>query len=184
MTIISPVDEKTARELRAGQVVFLDGIVITGRDEMHVLALSRQGPEELNGATLFHCGPIMLFKDGKWEVIAAGPTTSARMNSVAPEIIRKYGIRAMIGKGGMSDEVMKAMKEVGCVYLAAIGGAAVSLAERLTTIDVHWEDLGMAEAMWKFKAEALGPLVVAMDARGNSIYKEIDAKINAPSDHY
>ncbi|MCL2607325.1 MAG: FumA C-terminus/TtdB family hydratase beta subunit [Methanomassiliicoccaceae archaeon] len=178
MKITSPLDEKTARGLKTGQVVFLNGIVMTGRDEMHMRALSRPA-EGLNGATLFHCGPIMLLKDGKWEVIAAGPTTSARMDSAAPEIIRKYRIRAMIGKGGMSDDVLKAMKEVGCVYLAAIGGAAVSLAEGLTAIGVHWEDLGMAEAMWKFKAENLGPLVVAMDADGKSIYKEIASKTDS-----
>jgi len=179
MMINSPMDESTVRKLELGQVVHVNGEIITGRDGMHMRALSSKDvPEELNGATLFHCGPIMSKKGGKWHAIAAGPTTSARMNSMEPDMIRRFGIRAIIGKGGMSGEVLKAMKETGCVYLAAIGGAAVSLAEGLSeVIGAEWEDLGMAEAMWKFKADRLGPLVVAMDANGNNIYDRVDAKV-------
>jgi fumarate hydratase subunit beta len=178
-TITSPANERTVRALKKGQVVFVSGNVITGRDEMHMRALSsKKVPEELNGSTLFHCGPIMIKEDGEWKAIAAGPTTSARMNTMEAEMIRRFRIRMIIGKGGMSDDVLKAMKEVGCVYLAAIGGAAVSLAECLRTRGVIWEDLGMAEAMWLFDAERLGPLVVAMDADGNSIYDDVRSKVS------
>ena len=173
------MDENTVRNLKLGETVYLRGLIITGRDEMHMRALSsKEVPPELYGATLFHCGPIMAEKNGKMDVIAAGPTTSARMNSMEAEMIRRFGIRAIIGKGGMSDDVLGAMKEIGCVYLAAIGGAAVSLAEGLNeTVGVKWEDLGMAEAMWKFKAERFGPLIVAMDANGNSIYENVENKV-------
>jgi fumarate hydratase subunit beta len=180
MIITSPISERTARELRIGQTVYIDGSIITGRDKVHMLSLSQKKglPEELNGATLFHCGPI-ISKDGNGrKVIAAGPTTSARLNSLAAEMITRFKIRAVIGKGGMSDEVLKAMKETGCVYLAAVGGAAVSLAEGLTCTGAEWEDLGMAEAMWKFSAERFGPLVVAMDAHGNSIYSDVSSKVS------
>ena len=179
MMITSPMDESTVRNLRLGETVYLRGSIITGRDEMHMRALSvREVPKELYGATLFHCGPIMSEKNGRADVIAAGPTTSARMNSMGAEMIRRFGIRAIIGKGGMSDDVLKAMEETGCVYLAAIGGAAVSLAEGLNeTVGVKWEDLGMAEAMWEFEAERFGPLIVAMDAHGNSIYKKVESKV-------
>ncbi|MCL2143600.1 MAG: fumarate hydratase C-terminal domain-containing protein, partial [Methanomassiliicoccaceae archaeon] len=131
ITITSPMDESTARGLKLRETVYLSGTVVTGRDKVHMRALSpgTDAPECLNGATLFHCGPIVVRDGSKMKVIAAGPTTSARMNSMAPEMIRRYGIRAVIGKGGMSDEVLQVMSEVGCVYLAAIGGAAVSLAE-------------------------------------------------------
>ena len=180
MILSSPMDEKTVRGLKAGQTVYLTGTVITGRDAMHMRALSQKDVKELRGATLFHCGPIIVREKNGWKVIAAGPTTSARMNSLAPEMIRRYGIRAVIGKGGMSDDVLKAMKDVGCVYLAAIGGAAVSLAEGLNKVTgVKWEDLGMAEAMWKFDAERLGPLIVAMDAHGNSLYNDVRKKTDA-----
>jgi fumarate hydratase subunit beta len=178
--ITSPLTEKTVKELRAGDVVFISGTVVTGRDEMHMRALSTKdaAPEGLMGSTLFHCGPIMKFEDGSWKVIAAGPTTSARMNTLEGKMIQRYGIRAVIGKGGMSDEVLKVMKKEGCVYLAAVGGAAVSLAEGLKVIGAEWEDLGMAEAMWRFEADRFGPLVVAMDAHGNSIYKDVRSKVD------
>jgi fumarate hydratase subunit beta len=174
------MDERTVRGLKIGQTVYVSGPIVTGRDAAHMRALSlKENIPDLNGATLFHCGPIMVRENNGWKAVAAGPTTSARMNSLGPEMIRRYGIRAVIGKGGMSDDVLRAMKETGCVYLAAIGGAAVSLAESLdTAAGVEWEDLGMAEAMWKFRADRLGPLVVAMDAHGNSLYKTIRSKVD------
>ncbi|MDR0779009.1 MAG: FumA C-terminus/TtdB family hydratase beta subunit [Methanomassiliicoccaceae archaeon] len=179
ITIHSPADERTVRNLELGQVVHIDGTIITGRDEMHMRALSSKNvPKELNFATLFHCGPIMI-RDGKeWKAIAAGPTTSARMDTMEAEMIERFKIRIIIGKGGMSDDVLKAMKDNGCVYLAAIGGAAVSLAECLRCTGIEWEELGMAEAMWKFTAKQFGPLVVAMDAHGNSLYKNVGSKVN------
>ena len=161
-----------------GQVVFLSGRIITGRDAMHARALSSNDvTDDLNGATLFHSGPIVAREDNGWKVIAAGPTTSSRMDHLMAEMIRRHGIRAVIGKGGMSEDVLEEMANTGCVYLAAVGGTAVSLAEGLKVIGVKWEDLGMAEAMWTLEAERLGPLTVAMDAKGNSIYKDVGSKV-------
>jgi len=178
MTLISsPIDERTVRGLKLGQTVFLTGRMVTGRDAVHTRALSSDGVTKVpEGATLFHCGPIVLREDDGWKVIAAGPTTSSRMDPCGAEMIRRHRIRAVIGKGGMSDEVLEEMGRTGCVYLAAVGGAAVSLAEGLNVIGVEWEDLGMAEAMWTFEAERFGPLIVAMDACGNSIYKDVRSK--------
>lgn len=180
-TLQAPLSEKDVRSLKLGDVVFLSGPVITGRDELHIRALDylKEGksvPEELKGCVLYHCGPIMKKDDdGDWEVVAAGPTTSARMNSLESEMIRSFGIRAIIGKGGMADDVAKTMAEEGCVYLAATGGTAVTLAEGLCRVDgVEWLDLGMAEAMWKFDTNKLGPLIVAIDAEGNSLYKKVN----------
>ncbi len=177
--ISSPLSLEVVKGLKLGEVVSISGPVITGRDEMHIRALeySKEGkdvPSAINNAVLYHCGPIMRKVGNEWSVVAAGPTTSARMNDLEPDMIREFSIRAIIGKGGMSQEVSKAMKEVGCVYLAATGGAAVSLAEGLSgVIGVEWEDLGMAEAMWMFDAKNLGPLVVAMDSHGNSLYEDV-----------
>jgi fumarate hydratase subunit beta len=140
--------------------------------------LGRPIPDGLKEAVLFHTGPIML-KDGNgWKVVAAGPTTSARLDSLEPDLIRRYGIRAIIGKGGMSKEVGNTMKETGCVYMAAVGGTAVSIAGSVTEVcGAEWLDLGMAEAMWKFKVERLGPLTVAMDSEGNSLYENVRSKL-------
>lgn len=167
--------------------MFLNGPVITGRDEMHIRALEydREGrpvPEDIRGSVLFHCGPIMVQKeDGSWSVIAAGPTTSARMNKLEPEMIERFGIRAIIGKGGMSKDVAQAMAKCGCVYLAATGGAAVSLADGLATCNgCEWLDLGMAEAMWRFKSNKFGPFIVAMDANGESLYEKVNSSLVRP----
>ena len=174
MNITSPISEKTARSLTLGETVSLSGDIIIARDKVHMRAMTTDDgvSERLRGATVFHCGPIMSDAGG-WKVVAAGPTTSSRMNSLAPDFIRKYGVRAIIGKGGMSEKVSDAMREVGCVYLAATGGTAVSLAEGLTVQGVDWEDLGMAEALWRMRADGLGPLIVAMDSKGNSLYENV-----------
>lgn len=180
----TPLKEEDVRSLKLGEVVYLNGPVITGRDEMHIRALEykKEGkdvPEEINGAVVYHCGPIMMKDDeGMWHVIAAGPTTSARMNKLEADMISEFKIRAIVGKGGMSEEVGAAMKKEGCVYLAATGGAAVTLAEGLCFVrGVEWLDLGMAEAVWKFNANKFGPLIVAMDADGNSLYKQVNESL-------
>lgn len=178
-SIQSPMDEATVRSLKVGEVVNITGKVITARDEAHIRAMEyldegKDVPDCLFGCTLYHCGPIIVENEGGYELIAAGPTTSARMNSLEPRFIKEFGVRAIIGKGGMSSEVAEAMKECGCVYLAATGGAAVTLAEGLSRVEgVEWKDLGMAEAVWRFDSNHLGPLVVAMDCHGNSLYEDV-----------
>ena len=179
----TPLTEKAVRELKIGDMVYLTGDVITGRDEMHmrVMEYSSQGKpvlEWLRGSALYHCGPIIIKNGEKWKAVAAGPTTSARMDSMEPDMIRRFGIRAIIGKGGMSKETGDAMREVGCVYLSAVGGAAISLAESIAEVrGVEWEDMGMAEAAWRFRVERMGPLIVAMDARGGSLYENVRSKL-------
>ena len=187
MNIIDlPLSEKDVRKLKLGDVVYVRGPMITGRDEMHIRALElrREGKETpscIDESVLFHCGPIMKKEESGWSVVAAGPTTSARMNKLEAEMIRSFKIRAIIGKGGMTKEVGEAMKEVGCVYLAATGGAAVTLAEGITKVDgIEWEDLGMAEAIWKLDAGRFGPLVVVMDAEGNSLYEKVKDSLVYP----
>ena len=180
----TPLSEEDVRSLKLGETVYLSGPIITGRDEMHIRALeySEQGkdvPDCLNNAVIFHCGPIMRQRDdGTWAVVAAGPTTSARMNKLEPDMIPTFNIRAIIGKGGMSRETADAMRNYGCVYLAATGGAAVSLAEGLDRcVGCEWGDLGMAEAMWRFEANRLGPLIVAIDANGESLYDRVNGSL-------
>lgn len=182
--LYTPLDEKTVRSLKLGEIVNITGPVVTGRDEVHIRALEyldegKEVPVCLNEAALYHCGPIMKQnQDGTWSVVAAGPTTSARMNALEPRFIREFKIRAIIGKGGMSKEVAEAMKEVGCVYLAATGGVAVTYAEGLARVTGHdWADLGMPEALWQFQTKSLGPLIVAIDANGNSLYEAVKEKV-------
>jgi fumarate hydratase subunit beta len=141
---------------------------------MRILEYLRQGkriPFDLKGGVLYHCGPLTRKRNDKWEVVSAGPTTSARMNDQTPELVRRLGVKAIVGKGGMSGKVSDALKKHGCVYLAFTGGAGALAASKIRkVVDVFWPDLSLPEAVWVLEVSRFGPLVVAMDAGGNSIY--------------
>jgi len=179
----TPLSEEDIRKLRVGDIVYLDGIVYTGRDEVHIHALEglkegKKPPVDFDGAALFHCGPVMRKKDGQWEVVAAGPTTSSRMNSMEPDFIEKFHVRAIIGKGGMSQPTVDAMQRYGAVYLSLTGGAAALAAQGLKTVKgVEWSELGMPEAIWIIDAEGFGPLLVGIDSHGNSIYSDVEKAV-------
>jgi len=179
----TPISESDARALKAGETIYLDGVVYTGRDEVHIHALEhfekgQKIPVDFRGAALFHCGPIMKKVGDKWEVVAAGPTTSSRMNSLEPQFIEKFRPGAIIGKGGMSQPTIDAMKTFGCVYLAITGGAAVLAAKGIKSVSgVEWFELGMPEAIWIMNADNFGPLTVAIDAHGNSLFADVNTKV-------
>ncbi len=179
----TPLSEADVRALDLGEIVHLDGIILTGRDEVHIHALEylekgKKLPVDFKGAALFHCGPIMRKVGDRWEVVAAGPTTSSRMNSLEPQFIEKFRPGAIIGKGGMSQPTVDAMKKYGCVYLAITGGAAVLAANGIKNVHgVEWYELGMPEAIWIMEADNFGPLTVAIDAKGNSMFADVAAKV-------
>ncbi|MFP4545910.1 MAG: FumA C-terminus/TtdB family hydratase beta subunit [Methanomassiliicoccales archaeon] len=179
----TPIPKEEVRSLGIGDIVHLDGTLFTGRDEMHIRALerAREGkelPVDLENAVVFHCGPLVVRHGEEWRVVAAGPTTSARMNSLEPDFIREFGVSAIIGKGGMSSATVEAMREHGCVYLAMTGGAAALAARNIKgVVSLHWEDLGVPEAIWELEVESFGPLTVAIDAHGNSLYEEVGRNV-------
>ncbi|GIX50323.1 MAG: hypothetical protein KatS3mg132_517 [Limisphaera sp.] len=174
----TPLTEEQVRALRVGDEVSLTGIVYTGRDAVHkYLHEGGSLPEGVNlrDGVLYHCGPVMLREpDGSWRCAAAGPTTSIREEPYQADIIRKFGIRAVIGKGGMGARTLAACKECGAVYLHAVGGAAQVLAERVRRVrDVYFlEQFGAPEAIWVLEVEDF-PAVVTMDAHGRSLHDEI-----------
>jgi len=180
-----PLTEGAVRGLKLGDTVFLTGTFVTARDEAHIHALDalKTGhpvPFEFKDSAVFHCGPIAReVSKGKWEIVAAGPTTSTRMNSLEPDFLRKFRPRAIIGKGGMSKPTVDAMMEVGAVYLAITGGAAVVAAKGIKEVKaVHWlEELGMPEALWVLEGKDFGPMTVAIDAHGNSMFDRVDAQV-------
>lgn len=170
--LTTPLD---VRDLKVGDIVSITGTIYTARDETHLRLLEESSPVNLEGAVIFHCGPIVRRTDEGWEVVAAGPTTSSRMNSLEPEIIKRFKIRGIIGKGGMDEETLNAMEKYGCVYLAMTGGAALLAVKSIERVEaVYWLDLGIPEAMWVFNVRDFGPMVVAMDTKGRNIYADVD----------
>jgi len=180
----APFDEAKIRALRVGDAVEISGVVFTGRDAVHKY-LHEGGalPEavQLRDGLLYHCGPVVMKEaSGDWRVTAAGPTTSIREEPYQAEIIRDFGVRGVIGKGGMGEKTLAACREFGCVYLHAVGGAAQVLAECVKRVrGVHLlEKFGSPEAIWELEVQGF-PAVVTMDAHGNSLHREVLAASQA-----
>ncbi|NPA75718.1 MAG: fumarate hydratase [Euryarchaeota archaeon] len=167
-----------ARKYKVGDVIYITGNVILARDEAHKKLLEEGAPLELKGSVIYHCGPVVTKKNGEWKVIAAGPTTSIRMEIFEDEFIARFHPAIIVGKGGMGERTLKALKEHGAVYAAYTGGCGALAAERIKGVkEVHFlDELGIPEAVWVFNVEEFGPLVVAMDSHGNSIYDDVDEK--------
>jgi fumarate hydratase class I len=174
ISIQAPLSEEAVRRLKVGDVVLVQGEVFTGRDAVHAHLMKHEPPVDLRGAILYHCGPVALREDGRWRITAAGPTTSMREEPYQGEIIRRYGVRAVIGKGGMGPKTLAAMKEYGAVYLNAIGGAAQYYARCIEEVlDVHLLEFGIPEAMWHLRVKDF-PAIVTMDAHGNSLHEDVE----------
>jgi len=177
----TPLASETVSRLSVGQEVLLSGTVITARDAAHRYLVEREDgdgmPFDLEGAVIYHCGPLMRRSPSGWEAVSAGPTTSARMDIYEARVIERYGIRAVLGKGGMGQATGQALREAGAVYLVAAAGAGAILAKRIVTVKGVWklEEFGEPEAMWELEVANL-PAVVAMDSKGGNIYSEIEAR--------
>jgi len=174
VVLTAPLTEEKVRALKVGDVVLIRGEMYTGRDAVHAHLMKNPPPVDLNGAVLYHCGPVMMKNGEKWSVKAAGPTTSIREEPYQADVIKRYGVRAVIGKGGMGAKTSAAMKEFGAVYLNAIGGAAQYYARTVhDVIDVNLLDFGVPEAMWHLRVENF-PAIVTMDAHGNSLHADVE----------
>lgn len=171
----APITEEKIRELKVGDVVHINGMMYTGRDAIHKYLSDNDAPVDLEGQIIYHCGPVMLKdEDGNWHVKAAGPTTSIREEPYQGDIMKKFGIRAVIGKGGMGPKTLKALNEHGGVYLNAIGGAAQYYADCIKSVEgVDLMQFGIPEAMWHLKVEGF-TAVVTMDSHGNSLHADVD----------
>ncbi len=175
----TPLSTKDIKDLTVGDIVFLSGKIFTARDETHkkMLELKKKGkkipfnPKEL---VLFHCGPVARKEKNKWVIVSAGPTTSIRMESFESEFLSLFGVKMIIGKGGMGKETLKTLKKTGAVYAHFTGGAGALAAKSIKKVeDVYFlEELGIPEALWILKVENFGPLIVTMDAKGNSFYEK------------
>jgi len=174
-----PLPEENIRALKIGDVVYLTGHIYTARDMAHLkirelLDAGLPLPKDFHGAAVFHAGPVCLQNpDGTWQLNVIGPTTSIRMEPHA-NVVGELGIKAVIGKGGMTQDTLDACAKYGYVYLQAAPGCAATLAQGIRSVyDVTWLEMGMPEALWDLEAVEFGPLVVGMDTHGQSIYKNL-----------
>ena len=174
-----PLTEDAARSLHAGDMVLISGMIVTGRDKLHNYLFTERPPKELipfhlDGSVIYHCGPIVKKTGQGFQLIAAGPTTSMRIEMYESRIMSEYGIRGIMGKGGMGRQTLRALQENGCVYLHTIGGAAVYLAGCVQQVADVWklDEFGMTEAMWLFNVKDF-PAIVTMDSHGRSLHDEL-----------
>jgi len=174
-----PLSEEAVRALKVGDVVLVRGEMFTGRDNVHAHLMKNPPPVDLRGAVLYHCGPVMLKQGEEWSVKAAGPTTSSREEPYQADIIRRYGVRAVVGKGGMGAKTLAALKDAGAVYLNAIGGAAQYYARTVEKVlGVHLMEFGIPEAMWRLRVHDFAA-IVTMDAHGNSLHADVEKTTGA-----
>jgi fumarate hydratase class I len=170
----APLTEDQVRSLKVGDVVLISGEVFTGRDAVHAYLMKNPPPVDLHGAVLYHCGPVMLKEGDEWKVKAAGPTTSIREEPYQAHVIKEYGVRAVIGKGGMGKKTLAALKEYGAVYLNGIGGAAQYYARSIEKVlGVNLLEFGLPEAMWQLRVNNF-VAIVTMDAHGNSLHADVE----------
>lgn len=170
-----PFTEASVRELRAGEMVQLSGLIFTGRDRLHK-HLSEGGscPVSLRDGALYHCGPVVVPEPGGWRVVAAGPTTSVREEPYMAGVIERHTVRLIIGKGGMGAATQAACVRFGCAYLQAVGGAAALLAQRIRRVAgvSFLEAFGATEALWQLEVEGF-EAVVGMDAHGRNLFDDV-----------
>ena len=176
--INTPLNDETVSRLHTGDIIYLSGTVFTARDEAHIELLKHGGIPgfDMTGLVLYHCGPVMKQVDARWKIVSAGPTTSFRMETLEPKFLDRFDVKAIIGKGGMGPLTLEALRKHNAVYVSFTGGAGALAARGLGEVKaVHYlEELGMPEAVWVFDARDFGPLVVSMDAHGNSLYADVN----------
>jgi fumarate hydratase subunit beta len=175
----APIDEAHVREPRVGDSVYISGLMITARDQAHRRALEyfRTGkpvPVSFRESVVFHCGPIAVNDGSQWKIVAAGPTTSTRMEPYEAEFIQTFRPRIFVGKAGMGSKTAEAAKRFGALYCDFTGGAAVLAAEKIRAVKgVEWYDLGMPEALWILEVEEFGPATVTINSHGNNLHEVV-----------
>jgi tartrate/fumarate subfamily iron-sulfur-dependent hydro-lyase beta chain len=180
----TPLDKNEILKLKLQDTVYITGKLFTARDECHLkmLEIHKEGEEipfNPGEMVLYHCGPVVKKENKKWKIISAGPTTSIRMELIEDEFLKSFKISMIIGKGGMGDKTLKALKDVGAVYAHYTGGVGALAAKAIDKIlnVFYLDELGMPEAAWILDVNEFGPLTITMDAHGNSLYSNLDKRV-------
>ena len=180
----TPVTDEDLKDIKIGDVIYLNGHIITCRDVAHrrLIELGRELPVDLKGGAIFHAGPIVRKIEGtddKYEMVSIGPTTSMRMEKFEKEFIEQTGVKIIVGKGGMgvnTEAGCRENKALHCVFPAGCAVVAATCVEEIEA--VHWLDLGMPEALWVSRVKEFGPLIVSIDAEGNNIFEQNKVEFN------
>ena len=175
----TPLHVEETAQLTIGDTVYISGTIYTARDSAHKRMVKEGSPVNLDGAVIFHAGPIILKENKGYKMVAIGPTTSTRMNPYQSEVLDK-GVKAVIGKGGMDRATQTALQKNGAVFLTAVGGCAALYVKSIIKVkSVKWIDLGIPEAVWELEVKDFGPLFVTMDSHGGNLYEQVRKKISA-----
>ncbi|MBR4079330.1 MAG: L(+)-tartrate dehydratase subunit beta [Christensenellaceae bacterium] len=185
--LTTPITAKDIEDLNVGDVIFLNGHIVTCRDVGHrrVIEEGLECPVDLNGGAILHAGPIVrkLEEDGKYEMVSVGPTTSMRMEKFEKEFIEKTGVKLVVGKGGMGPKTMEGCKEFKALHCVFPAGCAVVAAKEVEEIErVEWTDLGMPESLWVCRVKEFGPLIVSIDTNGRNLFEENKVVFNQKKD--
>ena len=178
----TPIGDE-AKQLRVGDIIYITGTIITARDAAHrrtleTLSKGEKLPVDFKGLVVYHMGPVVRKKEGRWEIISAGPTTSARLEAYEAEFLEKTGAKIVIGKGGMGPKTAEACKRLGTAYAIYTGGAGALAAIGIREVlGVEWLDLGSPEALWILDVVDFGPLTVIIDPEGHNYYEEMRTKV-------
>ena len=174
--LTTPVTAENIKDLRIGDIVYLTGCLVTGRDDVHhrVVHEHMKCPVDFKDIAIFHAGPIIRpLENDKFEMVSVGPTTSMRMEKFEYEFVKETGVRVIIGKGGMKENTERACKEFGAIHCVFPAGCAVVAATEVERIaEHHWDELGMPETLWCNKVKEFGPLIVSIDAEGRNLFEE------------
>ena len=174
--LITPLTKADLADIQAGDIIYLDGDLMTCRDVAHrrVIEYGRELPYDIRGKAILHAGPIVrATSDGGYEMVSVGPTTSMRMEKFEYDFTQRTGVRVIVGKGGMGPNTERACKEFGaihCVFPA--GNAVVAATEVEEIVDAQWRDLGMPETLWHCRVKEFGPLIVSIDTDGRNLFEE------------
>lgn len=172
--LTTPISDADIEQLTAGDIVFLDGTIVTCRDVAHrrLIELGRGLPVDLRGLAIFHAGPIVNERGPKPEMVSIGPTTSMRMEKFEKDFLGRTGVKLVVGKGGMGPETVEGCRLHKAVHAVFPGGCAVVAARLVEEIErVEWRDLGMPEALWVSRVKGFGPLIISIDAKGNNLFE-------------
>lgn len=187
--LTTPIQNKDLEPLTIGDIIYLNGYLITSRDDVHqrLIKQHKNLPVDLAGKAIFHAGPIMQEiegQPGRYRVVSIGPTTSMRMEKYEKEFIGQTGVKLIVGKGGMGPKTAEGCRKYKAVHAIFPGGCAVLAASCVEEVEgVEWLDLGMPEAMWVMRVKEFGPLIVSIDTKGNNLFELNKKTFNIAKDH-